>query len=691
MQRFTDMLRRIPAIGWFIALFFLMCCAYEVGRVLHLRPQPHHLWRQADCISLAWNYYDTTWNLFEPAVFHQFSDGGASGRTAGEFPLLYWIVGMIWRVTGPSELVYRLLVLLIHFAGSLALFDTVRRLTRDGFLATLAPLLLFTSPAVVYFSVSFLTDVPALDMALIGCWFTVRYAQDRQRRHWAWAVLFFTIGILLKVTAGISYLAICSVLAAETLIPAARRNGRAWFIDRRHAWICVAAGFAAILAWYVYADRYNAEHGGKYTFNNIWPIWHMSPEAVKWAWEVASDVVVFQVFDTTVWAAVGIGALVLLFNLRVLPWRAGMGLVLMVLGTCTYLILWFNCLQDGHDYYFLNPSITPMAVLVAGFWLLKDRYPEIVHARWMRMTLFALLGYNTLYAANNMHMRYDNSSQLGKRILWPVYHEAEIGYFNGLGWWGMDDLVNIGPELRRMGVRPEDKVYYPDDRAINSALVLMGQRGWTSYDKPDLPQDTLIERMKRNGLRYLVLSDAKWFSDTIMGRYMDHPVGNVGRTWVFDLRSDPEARQRTTILDASERSVHVRARLDTTSTDGTAWLFQGTEFPLELLDLPIRPAGMELSSLRISGAFSWATDTSASCVLYVAENANGEQVFMDKSGLVPGRFERRVLFKREGQARSCMAYVHNPHKLPFRIRDLQVVVHWSLAGTSEDSGEGTPN
>lgn len=654
-----------------------MCCAYEAGRVLHLRPQPHHLWRQSDCISLAWNYYDTTWNILEPAVFHQFSDGGASGRTAGEFPLLYWVVGMVWRITGPSEFIYRLIVLLLHFAGSLALFDTVRRLTRNSFLAAITPLLLFTSPAVVYFSIAFLTDVPALDMALIGCWYAVRHMQERRARLWSWAVFFFTLGMLLKVTAGISYLAICGVLVVETLFPSVRRSGHTWFADRRHAWLAVAAGFAALMAWYVYADHYNALHGGKYTFNNIWPIWHMAPDAVKWAWEVASDIVVFQVFDSTVWAAVAVSLVVLFFNMRALPWRGWMVLVLMVLGTAAYLILWFNCLQHGHDYYFLNPSITPMAVLVAGMWVLAHRYPEIASARWMRITLIALLGYNTLYAANNMQMRYDTSGQLGRKVLWPLYHDAELAFWNNMGWWGMDDLVAIGPELRRMGVRPDDKVYYPDDHAINSALVLMGQRGWTAYDKPGIRQDSLIEGMKRNGLRYLVLSDPKWYSDTVVGTYLRHPIGLVGHTGVFDLAPPPGHTQERTLFDVRGPHASIVARLDTLSTQGGDRWFAATQYPLELDVLPVRTSGMAVSSITVSGRLSWLADTSAACMLYVAENAAGEQVSLRGAEVRQGRFEWHVLFGPEEVGRSTMVYLHNPHRLPFRIADLRVTLQWT--------------
>lgn len=105
-----------------LGVFVLLCGVYEYGRVLHLPPQPHHLWRQTNCLAIAYNYYAWEWNLFRPAVMSMISDHGLSGRSAGEFPVIYYVIGLLWKVTGPQEVVFRSLKLLLHAGGTLALF-----------------------------------------------------------------------------------------------------------------------------------------------------------------------------------------------------------------------------------------------------------------------------------------------------------------------------------------------------------------------------------------------------------------------------------------------------------------------------------------------------------------------------------------------------------------------------------------
>ena len=92
-----------PGPGWVLTLgFLLMFSIYEGGRVLHTRPAPCHLWRQTDCLSLTENYRSGR-PFLEPEIHARIADGGTTGNSAGEFPLVYWAIGQVWKVTGPSD------------------------------------------------------------------------------------------------------------------------------------------------------------------------------------------------------------------------------------------------------------------------------------------------------------------------------------------------------------------------------------------------------------------------------------------------------------------------------------------------------------------------------------------------------------------------------------------------------------
>lgn len=533
MNRVRKPTSQSKAVWWLVALFIAMSSAYEAGRVLHLLPQPHHLWRQADCISLAWNYYDSTLDFFQPTIHNLFSDGYTSGKTAGEFPLIYYLVGMIWRITGPDLFIYRLIGFVLHFLGTLALFASVKRILQSAFWAICVALLFYASPAIVYFGIGFLTDVPAFDLALIGWWYTVRYATEGQGKYWTWAVFFFSLGMLLKVTAGMSLVALAGLLALSTLFRGNETPQWSLFKGSRRECATMAIGFLAVYAWYAYAAWYNGQHGGKYTFNNLWPIWDMDPAARREAWDIGRHIVVFQIFDTSVWAlfAVALGAL--LVKVRALPKQVVVLNALLFVGTVMFVLFWFPALNN-HDYYFINPTITFAVLLVSFLWVLKRNYPKIWNGRWARLAMAGLLAYNVAYTAQNLEMRYDTSGTMGAGELWPIYHEAELPHWNGLNYWSLEPVVHIQPALRALGIQPDDRVIFADDWTINASFLFMGNRGWNNYGN-HLNEPGWMDMLIANGAKYFLCEDPKWTWDPITGPYLQDLIGEVNGVKVYRL------------------------------------------------------------------------------------------------------------------------------------------------------------
>lgn len=660
---------------WFVLAFFLMCCAYESGRVLHLRPQPHHLWRQTDCIALAWNYYDTTANLFEPAIHNQFADDFTDGKTAGEFPILYWLVGMLWRITGPSEFAYRLIELLLHFAGSLALFASLRRIVGDAFWAGCAALLFYASPVLVYFGISFLTDVPAFDLALIGWWHMTRYAQERDLKQWIRAVFFFTLGMSIKVTAGMSLVAITGVLAFSTVLRARLKGRWSPLEGNWKEWAVLAAGYLLVYAWYAYAAAYNNTHGAKYTFNDLWPIWSLNSEEREWAWRTGCDIIVFQIFDTSVWILMAVAFTALAANIRRLPWQVILLVVTLLLGSVLYTLLWFAALNN-HDYYFINPMIALVVLLACFLWLLAHHYPDLLRARWSRWAMAALLVFNVAYTAQNMAMRYDTGGNMSARKLWPLYHDQELSYWNSLGFWGMDDLETIEPRLRAMGVRAEDKVIFLDDGAINSSLVLMGNRGWTSFGQ-DLMAPGRIDDLIARGARYLLFTRAEWLDDQRVAAYINRPVGQVGSVYIFDLRPGSDNVQGTVVFDqARDRPSTLQHRLDTVAcgAENGIWCFNGSEFPFEMDGLPTYGPGTNCAVVLVQGTIDWSNDPGDGPQLLIGEDDATHQLALWSKPLGEGPFAVRFNLPQRPEGVHNKLFIANKGGQAFTMRGLRVEV-----------------
>lgn len=524
----------MPAGLVFTIGFVLLCCAYEYGRVLHLRPQPHHIFRQCDCLGMTWNYAFTDPDLFEPRMCNLHADHDTTGRTAAEFPVLYWGVGMLWRAFGQSEFLYRLIMVLLHFGGSYALFLTARRLTRSAFWGIWTSLLFFTSPAIVYFGISFLPDVPALDLALMGCWWAVRYL-DRQRR---WdlviAMAFTSLAMLLKITAGFLFVAAWGVLAAETLLW--RRAGRRFFPQRGFTWACFIGAVVPVVAWYAWSAQYNQVHGNPFTNTGMSHYWLMSAEEAATALRFARTILVFEIFSLPVWL-VFLGAFVLLaVAARRLPWQVVLFHGLLLFGLVLYLIGWAQALNN-HDYYFTCPQLVLMALLITVIAWYGRQEGSWLRTAWARGLALLLLGWSVLYAAVDVGLRTRNGLPVDRSVVAScILNDAQLEHWRSAEYWKRRGQLDVEPYARSLGITRQDRILITVDRSWQVGLYLAGQTGWSDYTVG--LEDSLSMARAVHVLRpsYLYLTEPSWADRPYMRPYLAHPIGHHPDVDIYDLR-----------------------------------------------------------------------------------------------------------------------------------------------------------
>lgn len=206
-----------------------------------------HSWRQITNADIARHFAESTWNLFRPEV----SWGGWNGVVGLEFPLAQWVTGLVWRATGESHVVARLVAIVWSVAGIAAIYGLGARLFgRPAGLG--AATLMAVAPSTVYFGRSFLSDTPMVS-AMIGA-------------VWAWDVYFErpsaargTTAALLTALAALVKLPAILVLAP---IAATGWRHRGWGVARDGgAWAYGGAAVALVAAWYWYADRIFLETG----------------------------------------------------------------------------------------------------------------------------------------------------------------------------------------------------------------------------------------------------------------------------------------------------------------------------------------------------------------------------------------------------------------------------------------------
>ena len=534
LTRSRTLLSKAHPAWWFVIGFVLMCCAYEYGRVLHLRPLPHHLMRQTMSLSLTYNCYDGTGSLFGPVIHNYFNDDGTSGKSAAEFPLLYWIIGLVWRVTGPSEFVYRTIMLGLHFTGSLALFSSVRRLIGDWKWAVMLSLLFFTSPAIIYFAIGFITEVPAYDLVLIGGYMLVRHWPEQRLSDVAWASVLFAVAGMLKVSSFMGPLAAMACLACETVWPRMFAAGQRFFPHVRATWSYFGVSVALVLAWHLYAAHYNHLHGVSYSHQGILPIWDLTPERRAEITEFATSILVFELFDTTVWLALAGMLIYLSLNVRKVPRMAIVLNGALLLGAVGYTLLWYEPLE-AHDYYFINPMIALVVLMTTFLWALRKFSPRVWSSMAARTLFLALLCYNVVYAANDMWMRTRGRSTLTADKVLPIHHGKQLWYWDLSQYWGMERVLDVEPYLRSIGVHEDDLVICGHDDTMCAMLYLCGQRGWNEFWEP-LVDTAQVDRLIARGARYLIVKDDELTSQSFMQPYLQARIGERDGVRIFDLR-----------------------------------------------------------------------------------------------------------------------------------------------------------
>lgn len=675
MARRWGWIRRVDAAWFFLVGFLLLCALYEYGRVLNLPPLPMHIWRQGDCLSLTWHYYTGEADLLSPVIHSRIADGGESGKSAGEFPILYWLIGHIWRVTGPSEFVYRAFGLVLHGIASFFLFRTLQRVLRSDFWAILLSFLLFTSPVLLYYSVSFLTDVPAFDLTLIGWYFVVRYWQERIPRHWIAGIMFFTLAMLLKVTAGMSLVAITGLYAIALVLPKMGASYRVALPPFKLGSGTILFGVACIIAWYLHAEHYNEIHYGRYTFNNLWPIWEMSSEELDRALRYGRDILVFQVFDTSVWLVIITALAVLLLHVRELPTAVSLLNGMLLVGVVLYTLFWFHAV-DGHDYYFINPIIPLLILVVTWLWWLKERHPDLFQARWLRWAMVLLLAYNVAYARNNLIMRSNPMSQMNRDDLLPTYHCVEPGYWNALVDPKWKDMWDAAPYLTRIGVGTHDPVISLDDGTINTSLYFMRRPGFSSYGN-DFNDTSGIERCLSLGARFLVFSHNEHLEEEHMKPYLTRPIGRKGSFRVFDLIDRPSTIDTLYHFQQFEREpMAIDHRSDAAPCgQGTGWCFPAKLYPFEVDGLP-EVAGVPLSylELKVKGSIQWEGGYDGGAVLALSENDGDAQVFQENKELGEGQFDMTYRLAPIGPGTTRKLFIENGSGRSFLLDGLELLV-----------------
>jgi 4-amino-4-deoxy-L-arabinose transferase-like glycosyltransferase len=240
---------RLPLIALLIALTLA-----SRGIRLNAAYLDHHSHRQTDVATIARNFYERDPNILYPQVNWR---ADASNYIESTFPLVPWLTGLGYRLTGEQRWVGRGLVALFAALEVAALFGLVSLYWGQaaGFFAGL---FLALSPMAVFFGRALMDDIPSMALAVAGLWGVAAWARSEipvGRRggrpvagifDWrlALGLLGVTLALMVKVLAVYIYFPLLVVLWQKYR----------WRVVREpRAWTIVLLPLLPTAAWYLWA------------------------------------------------------------------------------------------------------------------------------------------------------------------------------------------------------------------------------------------------------------------------------------------------------------------------------------------------------------------------------------------------------------------------------------------------------
>lgn len=515
----------------FIASLILLSFIYDYHGILFHRPYSNHTWRQADCLSITMNYYKENLNFFTPEV-HWIGDKG-NGKTISEFPIIYFTVAQLWKVFGQSEFLFRLINILIVFSGLFSLYKLSGRILKDTFWSFYIPLFLFTSPLLIFYTNNFLSNAPALGLALTGAYLYYLYHENQEKKWLILSMIIFTLAGLLKITSLIIFIAILTIILFDWIISKIHnKQNKKYLLSKVIPFLCV---LFSIAIWYTYARYYNSQNHRNLFLQDIFPIWELSPEKRT---EIANSLywnLIPSYFNKE--SLLGIATI---FILLIVFYKKVNKIYLSILGISfigivLYSLLWFKAF-DVHDYYLTNLLIFIPLTLITFLSFLKDNSFKVFKSVLVKGLFLIILLFLILQGGLKNRLKYNSKKYFKNTSIF--IKESERNYWEYIHWNyanNFEAFETITPYLRSLGIERTDKVICMSDASINISLYLMDQKGLTKYGYAIFSDKERIEFAIKQECSYLIITDEDLGNSSSYSIYLTNKVGKYKNINIYKL------------------------------------------------------------------------------------------------------------------------------------------------------------
>ncbi|MEI7595979.1 MAG: glycosyltransferase family 39 protein [Bacteroidota bacterium] len=512
-----------PALVLFF-LLILLSLAYNFQEILFIGPYSIHQWRQTDCLSVTLNYFRENLNFLEPSI--NWIGAKGNGKVVAEFPIIYFIIGNLWKLFGQHESIFRIFNLLIVFTGLYHLYKLFKSQLQSSFWSIFSVLFLFTSPILVYYSNSFIADGPALGLALIACYYIWKYYSTNVRNALYLACVFFLLAGLIKLSSLLIFVAL--IPFQIYLIIKKRKSYPVYTIS---PFIIV---IILIFAWLKYANIYNSANNDGLFLQGILPIWKMNALQIK--------TMAVALYNDLLPSFLNITALFIvlfMFIFSLINYKKANKFLISVnvitfAGVFAFIILFFQVF-NVHDYYLVNLLIIIPLTILTFLDLIKKNYPNFLEIKSIKTLAVIALSMLIYHTAVINRMKYNAKDRIVKASIF--IDKTTFDYWDWYHWYysySFKALETVKPYLRSLGIKRSDKVISIPDPTPNISLYLMDQKGFTDFGYAEKGEERII-KFKEMGAKYLIIFDPSLVNQEYLKPFLKNQIGTYDNISIFKL------------------------------------------------------------------------------------------------------------------------------------------------------------
>ncbi len=448
-------------------------------------------------------------DFFEPRILNLRS---IDGKAIGEFPILYYLTAVFYKIFGEHEFILRLINLTIVTTGLLYLYKLLLKLLSDIAYALTFTFLFFSSTILIYYSNNYLPDPAAFGFTLIGWYFYYEFFSNQKNTTALILSLFlFTLATLLKVSYGINLsAAFLSLVVWNTIYE------RTFSIKKEYPYLLsFIFSFLIIAAWYLFVIVYNDTNNATYFLTHNKAIWTLNSIQLSDVWDHISNYWYTKYYyESTIHVYLVLLIAGFFFikksNKIILTFA-----ITTTIGSLIYFVLFYSQFRN-HDYYFIALIPVIIFLVINSFISIRNKYPKIIGNIFFKLALITLLVLSLNYARKKVNDRYNDKDDK----------------FASIGW----QLAGVEEYITSIGVSDSAKIVVISDFTPNGSLYFLNRRGWTLQDTSD-PSIDNIDAYIKEGASYLILTDKNYLNNSIIKQKAKGISGEYNNVIICNLDS----------------------------------------------------------------------------------------------------------------------------------------------------------